>query len=443
MASGGAGGQRWRRRRARTPFAAKLHERISSSLWIAPGTAAVVAMVAAKAFAGVDRWFAPELRAWYLFGAHAAGGRELLATIANSLLTFTGVVFSITILVLQLASSQYSPRVLRTFLRDRSTRTALAVFVGTLVYAMALLPEVRGGPAYAEEFVPRLAISVAFALALVSVAVFIRYLHNMAHAIRAVHIINRVAQETRETIEEFFPEGEVNESEANEPGPSLPRSAREVSWNRDAGVLSVVDAATLVDIAAERDGVIEVMAEAGDFIPRGAPIVRIFPDMHGRDAEILGCLYVAEERTAEQDPAFGFRQLVDIAERALSPSTNDPTTAVQALDQIHDLLRSLARRRFPPGHFSDEAGHVRVVLPRPGWEAFVHLGLDEIRQYGRGSLQILRRLRAVIDDLLTVVPPQRRAPLVRQLELLDQARARGLDSEGERRLAGSGDRQNA
>jgi uncharacterized membrane protein len=127
---------------------------------------------------------------------------------------------------------------------------------------------------------------------------------------------------------------------------------------------------------------------------------------------------IAGERTPEQDPAFGFRQLVDVAERALSPGINDPTTAVQVLDQIHDLLRALATRRFPSSARLDESGRLRLLLPRPSWSHYVHLAFDEIRHYGRDSIQVPRRIREAIDDLLTVAPLHRKAELQEQLHLL-------------------------
>jgi uncharacterized membrane protein len=428
------------------PALLRLSNAVASSLWIAPAAGAVIAIALAKAMTVVDLWLArsPAER-WYLFGPSAESGRELLSAVANSILTFTGVVFSITILVLQLASSQYSPRVLRTFLRDRITRVALGVFVGSFVYALALLPEVRGGPAQEAQFVPRLAISVAFALALLSVGMFVAYLHRMAHSIRAVAIVVRVAAEARRTIEQVFPDdagAEASPPETEDAGPS--GQSRTINWRGPPGVISAVDGDRLLALAEKHDLRIELLRQVGDFVPKGAPVARVWGrGSEDLDSQISGRLFVAEERTAEQDPSFGFRQLVDIAERALSPGTNDPTTAVQALDQIHDLLRCLARRRFPPCRRTDRAGAVRLVQPRPGWADYVHLALDEIRQYGSGSLQVLRRLRTVIDDLLTVAPPDRRGPLEEQLALLAEATGQGMAAGGPRRMARQGSRQHA
>lgn len=424
------------------PLFARLRQQTAVSLWIVPAAAGVSAIVLAKLLAYVDHRIGPQ-SAWYLFAGHADSGRDLLSAIANSLMTFTGVVFSITILVLQLASSQYSPRVLRTFLEDRFTRFALGVFVGSFVYAMALLPEVRSASGNEQEFVPRLAIFVGFLLVLLSVAVFVRYLHNVAHSIRADHIVARVADETRHTIDQMFGDEDRGEGRAEPVGPATHGGvSREIAWRGRAGILSIVEADALIDLASRRDLVVEILAKVGDFVPRGRPLFRVWGGNCGDD-EIAECVLVAEERSAEQDPAFGFRQLVDVAARALSSGVNDPTTAVQALDQLHDLLRALAPREFPRRVRRDAGGTDRLLLSLPSWDDYVDLAFDEIRHYGRGSPQVVRRLQAVIDDLLAVAPGHRKSPLQRQLRLLEAARLRGFDSAPEQRRARKADRQGA
>ncbi|MEX1336449.1 MAG: DUF2254 family protein, partial [Candidatus Limnocylindrales bacterium] len=193
--------------------------------------------------------------------------------------------------------------------------------------------------------------------------------------------------------------------------------------------------------AQDHSVTVELLYMIGDFVPSGAPLVRIWrkPAMSaGQElsTEALSqAIEIGGERSMSQDPAFGFRQIVDIAERALSPGTNDPSTAVQALDELHDLLRRLARREFAsPSRLADD-GSLLLRLPRPDWPDYVALALDEIRQYGAGSLQVARRLRYLLLDLKAVAPAHRQWPLDRQIRLLDEAIAARYDSADDRRAA--------
>lgn len=422
----------------------KLSGHITSSLWLAPVTAMVAAVGAAKLLARIDKEIPQEREAWYLFSGQAGSARELLSTIASSLMSFTAIVFSITILVLQLASSQFSPRVLRTFLEDRFTRFSLGVFIGSFIYALALLPEVHGPGDGHEEFVPALAIFIAFVVVLINVGVFVNYIHHIAHSIRAVHIIKRVADGARATIEDMFPVADTNAPEPIDASPGQP-GAEIILESREVGVLASVDDKRLLALAIRFDVRIELLPMMGDFVPQGAPLLRVSGERAGglNPAKLLACVELAEERTPRQDPGFGFRQLVDIAERALSPAINDPTTAAQALDQLHDLLRIMIRRGFPVVKQADPSGRIRLVIPHPDWNTYVHLALDEIRQYGCGSVQIMRRMRGALDDLLAMAPPHRRAALEEQRVLLEEAPRRGFSSPKERALAEQPDNQNA
>lgn len=398
---------------------ARLSSVLRTSLWLVPGATAVALVALAKVLPIFEDDIHEEsTAAWYLFAGQAESARELLSTIATAMMTFTGLVFSITILVLQLASQQFSPRVLRTFLEDRSTQVAMAVFIGTFVYAMALLPEVHGSDAAGGERVPSFSIFLAFALVMLSVAVFIRYIHAMAHSIRAVHVMERVAEDALESIRRGFPHEAVGD---DAPPRSLPASTPRVvrSHPQRSGVVAAVDIEALTAIACERDVLVELVPRIGDFVVRGGPLFRIWGAADVDESRLRSAVGLSDERTVQEDAAFAFRQLVDIAERALSPGVNDPTTAVQAIDRLHDLLTALADRAFPRDERLDDAGTIRVVIHRPTWEDFVHLAFDEIRTYGRSSLQVVRRLRAALQDLAAICPPQRRAVLDEELAELD------------------------
>jgi uncharacterized membrane protein len=198
--------------------------------------------------------------------------------------------------------------------------------------------------------------------------------------------------------------------------------------------VTALDQDALLRLACEHDAVIEFKRKVGDFVPRGAPLFAI-GCQNEVPAELLRqCVVLEDERTSVQDASFGLRQLVDIAERALSPGTNDPTTAVQALDFVHDLLRALVQRKIPPSTRSDEQGRLRLILPAQTWAGYVHLALDEIRQYGGNSLQVTRRLRLLLDDLLSIADSSRAVALQEQSRYLEQAIATNFTRAGERSL---------
>ena len=309
-------------------------EYLRTSLWAIPAAGVCLAVVAGFGTVALDHATGTELG----FTGGADGARSVLSTIAAAMITFTGLVFSITIVALQLASGQFSPRVMRTFLRDNTSKIALATFVATFSYALTVLRATRA------DDVPGISVNVAIVLIFASVAVFIHYIDHTAHAIRAAAIIDAVAVETRASIERVYPADAVPVTAVAQ----LVDAPIVVANGRGPGVVTGFDGGLIVERAARAGGVVVLRAGVGDFVPAGAPLL----ELHGTDPEacrVDGCVSLARERTMHQDVAFGVRQLVDLAAKALSPGINDPTTAVQAIDQLHDLLRRLARRPMPSG----------------------------------------------------------------------------------------------
>jgi uncharacterized membrane protein len=218
-------------------------------------------------------------------------------------------------------------------------------------------------------------------------------------------------------------------------------AGRVVTSKRD-GVVQAFDVAGLV-AAAERAGcVVEVVPQVGEFVASGESLFRIFPAGAAlSDATLRGSIALGQERTPEQDPAFSFRIIVDIASKGLSPAINDPTTAVLAIDQIHRLLRDVGRRCLDDERVRGSSGAVRLIYRTPGWDDFVQLAITEIRQFGAGSIQVARRLRALLDNLIQILPAER-SPLLRQeLDLLNRSIARFFTEPEDRALAGIGDLQ--
>ena len=399
---------------------------LRTSLWPIPAAGVAIAVLAGLGTVALDHATAADLG--FTGGAEAA--RSVLSTIAAAMITFTGLVFSITIVALQLASGQFSPRVMRTFLRDNSSKVALATFVATFSYALTVLRATRA------DDVPGISVNVAIVLIFASVAVFIRYIDHTAHAIRAAAIIDAVAEETRATIERLYP---VDAVPVTAPA-RLGEDPVVVANTRGPGVVTGFDGELIVARAARAGGVVVLRAAVGDFVPAGAPLL----ELHGTDpvrCPVDGCISLGRERTMRQDAAFGLRQLVDLAAKALSPGINDPTTAVQAIDQLHDILRRLAAGPMPTGRMTDADGVVRLVFTSMAWKDYVSLAIDEIRIYGAGSLQVMRRLRSMLEDLLSITDEARQEPLHEQLRLLEAAAEREFPDARDRRAAGLADAQ--
>lgn len=409
----------------------RLAERISMSYWLLPSFCVLLAIGLSHAAQALDSRLPQDKNAWYLFRGGPEGARSVLTAVGSSMMTFAGLVFSVTILVLQQASNQFSPRVLRTFLRDRKSQLSLGIFVGTFVYALLALRTIRGTSEGIERHVPSLSVWLAVVFVLLSVGTFIFYIHHVAQSIRAVVILTRIGEETRHTLERIYPEGigqDTREHRLERPQ-GLPSLL--VPYPGTSGALVTVDEERLFSCAREAGVTLALVPMVGDFVPYGSVLFEVWGEAGKLDVEaLLDALSIGPERTLQQDTAFGFRQLVDIAERALSPGINDPTTAVQALDQLHDLLRRMVCRRFPTPAREDEDGTLRLICPRPDWNSYVRLAVDEVREYGEGSIQVARRLRFMLEDLLRVAPAFRREELERQLMLLDASVERAF-SDGQ------------
>ena len=396
-----------------------LKVRLREAYWVVPAALTGGSALGAVGLIAVDRRLKREGIA-FAFTGGPDSARSILDAIASSMLTLTALVFSITIIVLQLASSQFSPRVLRTFLADRQNQITLGVFTGTFIYALVALRAVRGSDGLVDLFVPGVTITVAFLLVLLSVGLFVAYIQHITQSIRVSTIIDRITAETDEEIDRQ--PAEVEEAGFGRPPPA---EAPVAVAAPQRGVVLAVDYDGLAKLAAKAGTWIELAVRVGDFAPKGATVALVHGDDPAPDV-VAEALVQGIERTITGDITFGFRQLVDIASRALSPGINDPSTAVQCLDQLHHLLRRLAGTPAPAGHVRDDEGILRVVHPVISWEELVGLALDEIRNVGAGSLQVQQRVELLLRDLLEVAPPERCAPLEAQLAQLLRRRALDL-----------------
>jgi uncharacterized membrane protein len=387
---------------------AHLREARRESLWFWPAVAAIAAWVGGAVAAKNLHSFTFHKG---LFPTDLIDGRTLLATITAALLTFTGVVFSITLVALQMASSQYSPRVLRTFVRKPVTKLTLSTFIATFVYSLTVLASI-GTSAHGLQ---QGAVGLAYLLVMASIIVFVFFVHSTVRSMRVTYVIQAVFHETVRAATDTFAEAAAYRDAAEPTG--LP-TVTTIGFVHADAVLDGIDAYRLVQLAVAHGCVLRMTVPVGTYLPRGFQFMEVLggtpPDPHAV-GRTLNC---SAARTLYQDPNYGVRQLVDIAVRALSPAVNDPTTAVQALDRLHGVVRAVATRPDPSGAYLDDAGAVRLLVPAPGWDRLVELAFTEVALFGSRSPQVTRKLMAIFDDLVACAPPERSAPIEAQREWL-------------------------
>jgi uncharacterized membrane protein len=361
--------------------------------------------------------------------------RVVIGAVAGSMLTLVVVGSSAVLVAVQLASAQLTPRIITFVYRSNVRKAALAVFVFTFTFSVAALARI-------DQSVPWLTTYLAAYGFLINLALFLYFLDGMGKLLRPSTILRNVALLGREVIRTVYPlQLEPKNPVAPEPLAAL-ESEPHIVLNSLDGVLLAFDVKGLLTLAERWSCVIELVPQVGDFVAAGDPLFRIYQGGHDLPEDVLcDSVAVGQERTLEQDPMFAFRVIVDIASKALSPAINDPTTAVLAIDQIHHLLREVGSHYLAEGREGDRRGHVRLVYRTPNWEDFVHLAVTEVRQYGRGSIQVTRRLRAMLDNLIEILP-ERRAPLLRrELRLLELSANRTFQDADDQALANASDRQ--
>lgn len=401
---------------------------LRNALWPLPVLAMPAALASARLLHGLD-----EARGWVL-EVSPETARTVLGTLAASMFTFIVFVCSALLVAVQLASAQLTPRVIAQVFNDRGTRLALALFVFAFTFTLGVLVRI-------EKTVPLLTTQLAAYGCLGSLGVFLYLIDHVGKYLRPSGAVRRVAQQGREVIEAVYPRL-LSEAGQAEGGPAeLPAAVMPaVVPSREDGTVQAFDVHGLVALARRADCVIELVPQVGDFIALGDPLFRVYGGEVSADA-LCGAVAVGQERTMEQDPAFAFRILVDIASKGLSPGINDPTTAVNAIDQLQHLLRTLGTRRLDTGRVRDEAGKLRLAFRTPDWEDFVLLAVTEIRQFGRGSIQIARRLHAMLEDLIKAVPEHRAELLRRELAMIHRSAEQSFLEPEDRALAGESDRQ--
>jgi len=407
---------------------------LHDSLWFIPTLLTAISAALALLMVRLDRALLTRRGPGvdWLFDAGAAGAREVLSAIASTTITVTGVVFSITIVALQLASSQFSPRVLRTFTGDRGNKLVLGVFIATFTYCLLVLRTVREAPEDGAAFVPAASVTLAIVLALVAVGFLIYYVNHAAHSIRAAVIIDRATTDTLGLVDELFPAGTGRPAPTPPPPPAAPPA---LVRTEAGGYLQAIDEDALFALAEGEALTIRLEPLIGDHLLPGSALAAAWPAASltpkVRDS-IRRAVVLGPERTLQHDLAFGVRQLADIAVKALSPGINDPTTAVVAIDRLAEILTTLAHRPRPAEVRTGRDGTTRLLARGPAFARLVETAFAQIRHYGAADAVVVEHLVATLGRMADLVPPDRVEPLARQARLAVEGARQAIAVAGDR-----------
>ncbi|MFJ8076822.1 DUF2254 domain-containing protein [Streptomyces sp. NPDC096176] len=421
-----------------------LREHLRDTFWFAPTLALVLVCVVWGLIDAFDTALLESLQADRDFGtvrtliSWAEDAKVVVTTVSSAMMTFIGVVFSISLVAVQMAAGNFSPRIVRIFIRSRISKLTFSVFLSTFLLSLLVLTS------YDSETDPRKVVSVplfqgALTLLMVglSLLLFIAYVTQTLQLMKVGPVVERVTKESFRVLHRM-----PAQDSAPAPAP-LSAEVTFVPHHGRAGTLRDVHVARLVRTARRKDVVLRIIPRIGDFVVPGMQVVAVHGGREGLPARrvLQSSLSVGTERTFHQDLGFGLRQLSDIGLRALSPAVNDPTTAVQCIDRIVHFLAAAAHLPLGAVQHQDGDGVVRLVQDGPGWGDLVDLGFTELRGRAVGDPQVSRRLMASFDDLLRFVPDERREPLLRHRALLVQAVERWLPEATERAFALEADRQ--
>ncbi len=405
---------------------------LGSSLWVVPLIAAAAGVLFHRLI-----WMVDLRTRWVWLDFTTDGARAVVGAVVSSGLTFIVFLLSMLFIAVQIAASQMTPHITARVVEARASRSSLAFFVFTYIFSTAV-----GGRLV--EPVPQLAVLLTVVFSLGSIGVFLFLVGYTARAVRPISVFAGVAKDTIQIIETLYPLPLAESKRKAADGAFLHGIQPAASIRRRGGtrVFTAFDAEGLAGIARKNGCVIRLVPQIGDVVDEGDPLFHVCQGGGTiTEEELQQHVAFGSGQTLEQNPAFGFRIIVDVAIRALSPAINDPSTAVHALDEIHILLRRIGAKDLGDGRILDSEGRPRLVFPTRDWEDFLWLGLSEIRTYGAGSLQVMRRLRAMLEDLIETLPQQRLPALLDQVKQLERVAERNFTDPEDRRQAGIRDYQ--
>jgi uncharacterized membrane protein len=360
---------------------------------------------------------------WFYSGG-VEGARDLLSTVASAMMTVAGVTFSITIVALSIASSQFGPRLLRSFMRDTGNQVVLGTFISTFIYCLMVLRTIRG----AEEalFVPYISVTVAIILAIASLVVLIYFIHHVSSSINADNVISLIQKDIDQAIEKLYPQPEDNNSQTErvEPAGFLDNERRKEIYvlAPRSGYVQGIDYDSLLETAESNDFNIEVRSRTGLFIDRESKMIRIWTEEDLREdtyQDIQNAVIIGARRSGTLDVEYEINQLVEIAVRALSPSLNDPFTAMIAIDQLSASLSKMAERDIPPAYRYDNNSELRLILNTVTFQGVVDAAFNQIRQYGRTSIGVMIRLLEALSIIANhTADSEKHEALKRQADMI-------------------------
>lgn len=383
---------------------------LKSSLWVVPFIAIPLELIATRLVHGLDARYG-----WSLLDYSVSGSQALLQTIVTATLSFVVFTFGSLLVAIQVASAQMTPRIIATtLLRNDVVKYTVGLFIFTLMFALSAQNKM-------VKDVYQLVMLLAALLGLLSFAAFFYLIDYASRLLRPISILAQVGADGLAVIEGVYPDPTVRPDARQSQSLNLGSPSGVIYHQGTSGIVLAVNLDLLKETAERSNGVVELVPEVGDFVAVDEPLFNLyFSDRSIPEETLRASVALGSERTMDQDPTFAFRIVIDIALKALSPAINDPTTAVLAIDQLHRMLRLVGKRNLRTDELLDDSGRLRVIFRTPNWEEFVHLAFSEIRSCGSNNLQVVRRLRAMIENLVQTLPAHRHAVLLEQLALLDR-----------------------
>lgn len=420
----------------------KWWDSLHSSFWFVPSLMVGLAIGLSLLTIGIDHRIEADIISdmTWLYSLGPSGSRAVLSAIAGSMMSVATTAFSITIVALQLASSQFGPRLLRNFMQDTGNQVVLGTFISTFVYCLMVLRTVNESEG--QEFVPHVAVTCAIGLAIASIGVLIYFLHHAASSIQVDNIIKAVGEDLEQAIQRLFPkttEHSVLSQTEEATEIDIPTGFYNHSYPiyaKSDGYLQAIDDGQLMQIATKNNLIIQVQLRAGRFVVRGSELARVFPKCKVNKpltSQLDGAFVLGSKRTNQQDLEFSINQLVEIAVRALSPGINDPFTAVRCIDQISATLCYLARRDIPSPYHYDNQNRLRLLMTSLAFVDVTDAAFNQIRQNGRSSVAVTIRL---LEAIAVIAPftyrPADRAALRRQAQMIERGSQDAIAEELDR-----------
>jgi uncharacterized membrane protein len=417
-------------------------ENLKASLWFVPALAVLGAILLAQLLLRLDARFGSRIYAllpWYV-ADNADAARAILAVISGSLVTVISIAYSITILAIQQTSALFSPRVLRALTSDRGNQVVLGAYMGTFVYSLLIMRQIRDVTDTGSGFVPPLALTIALGLALICLAMLIYFLDHIAHLLQVSVIIANVHRELNAECDRMFPSaGQATLTEpatdlASEGLAPLDDAAGDIRA-ASCGFLRLIDERLLIEATDGRTPWLRIIPQVGDYVPHEGILVQFPLDArldHKHSAAIRDAFVLDVERTMNQDPLLGIRQLVDIALKALSPAINDPTTAEYCLARLGDTLCRLCQRPLPSNVRVGIAGGTRYIFNLPVWDEFVDTAFSQIRRQAADDVHVTSYLLRVLYQIAMCLPPDQRVQALQyQLREIDHVLSHSDFSPGD------------